>query len=269
MDFNGLNRFDLNTLVALKALLDERHVTRASNTLSLTQSALSRTLARLRQYFDDPLLVKSGKHLSLTPKAVRLYEPLTLVLEQVSALLKPEYFEPESAKDSISIATNDYGSHTLLPKLVPLLNEVAPGIQINTLEWRSSLMNELEENKVDLIIAGTTSPPQNIYQKIIANDDIKGLVRKGHPNEKSLSLAQYLTLNHIMISPNGSGPSEVDEILSIKGLERKVALRIPHFFAALEIIAKTDHLVLLPEHFIRRYADSSKFSTVAMPFDFT
>lgn len=94
MDIQALNRFDLNTLVALKVLLDERHVTRAAEKLNLTQSAVSRILAKLRQDFDDPILVKSGKHLSLTPKAERLYLPLTKVLEQVNALLLPESLIP-------------------------------------------------------------------------------------------------------------------------------------------------------------------------------
>lgn len=267
MDIRSLSRFDLNTLVTLKVLLDERHVTRAADKLSLTQSAVSRTLAKLRQDFDDPLLVKSGKHLSLSIKAERLYLPLTQVLEQVNALLVPETFDPLTAQGCIRLATNDYGSHALLPRLVPLLNEAAPGIKVTAVDWRSNLMAELEDNKVDVIIGGSAEPPPNVYQRIVASDGFQGVVRKGHPNESGLDLEQYLALKHIMISPKGVGASVVDEELKKLGHERNVAIRMPHFFAALEIIAKTDFMILLPEHFVRRYVDLSKFSTVEVPFE--
>jgi DNA-binding transcriptional LysR family regulator len=267
MDLLALNRFDLNTLVTLKVLLDERHVTRAAEKLSLTQSAVSRILAKLRQDFDDPLLVKSGKHLSLTPKAERLYLPLSKILEQITGLLLPESFDPLTAKGSIRIATNDYGSHALLPRLIPLLNEAAPGIQITALDSRSNLIAELEENKVDLILGGDTVPSPNIYQRIVASDGFQGLVRKGHPYEEGMTLEQYLSLNHVMISPKGTGLSEVDELLKKKGLARNVTVRMPHFFPALEIIANTDFMILLPEHFVRRYVDTKKFTAITPPFD--
>lgn len=267
MDLQVLNRFDLNTLVTLKVLLDERHVTRAGEKLGLTQSAVSRILAKLRHDFDDPLLVKSGKHLALTAKSERLYLPLTQLLEQVNGLLLPETFDPLTAKASIRIATNDYGTHALLPRLIPLLNEAAPGIQITALDWRSNLLDDLEENKVDLIIGGVTAPSQNIYQRVVASDGFQGLVRKGHPLAKGMTLEQYMTQNHVMISQKGVGPSEVDEILKAMGLERNVAVRMPHFFAALEIIANTDFMILLPEHFVRRYVDLEKFAIIRPPFE--
>lgn len=267
MDLQVLKRFDLNTLVTLKVLLDERHVTHAGEKLSLTQSAVSRTLAKLRQDFDDPLLVKSGKHLSLTPKAERLYMPLTLLLEQINGLLLPETFDPLTAKGSIRIATNDYGTHALLPRLIPLLSEAAPGINVTVLDWRSNLMDELEENKVDFIIGGATAPPSNIYQKTVATDGFQGLVRKGHPLAAGMSLEQYVSLNHVMISPKGTGPSEIDEILKKKGLSRNVAVRMPHFFAALETIANSDFMILLPEHFVRRYVDAERFAIINPPFE--
>lgn len=266
MDLQALNRFDLNSLVTLKVLLDERHVTRAGEKLNLTQSAVSRTLAKLRQGFDDPLLVKAGNHLALSAKADRLYMPLTQVLEQVNGLLLPEVFDPLTAKGSIRIATNDYGTHALLPRLIPLLNDAAPGIQVTALDWRSNVLDELEENQVDLIIGGVTAPAQNIYQRIVASDGFQGLVRKGHPLASGMTLEQYIEQNHVMISPKGVGRSEVDEILKKMGLERNVAVRMPHFFAALEIIANTDFMILLPEHFVRRYVDSDKFSIIAPPF---
>lgn len=266
MDLQLLKRFDMNTLVTLKVLLDERHITRTGERLNLTQSAVSRTLSKLRQDFDDPLLVKSGKHLSLTAKAERLYAPLNQVLQQVNQLLLPESFDPLTAIGSIRIATNDYGTHALLPRLIPLLTEAAPGIKVTALDWRSNLMEELEGNNIDLVIGGISDPAPNIYQRVVATDGFQGVVRKGHPLAGGMSLEQYIELKHIMISPKGDGPSEVDLELERLGRKRNVALRMPHFFAALEIIAKTDFMILLPEHFVRRYVDNSDFAIITPPF---
>lgn len=138
---------------------------------------------------------------------------------------------------------------------------------MTALDWRSNVLDELEENQVDLIIGGVTAPAHNIYQRVVASDGFKGLVRKEHPLAAGMTLEQYVDQNHVMISPKGSGPSEVDELLKSMGLERNVALRMPHFFAALEIIATTDFMILLPEHFVRRYVDANKFAIIDPPFE--
>lgn len=266
MNIKTLKKFDLNALVTLQVLLEEKHVTQTAEKLNLTQSAVSRTLAKLRQMFDDPLLVKSGKHLTLTTKAERLQPQLNQILENISNLLIPETFDPTTHQGAIRLATTDYGSHSILPRLVPLLNKVAPHVQLSAVDWRSNLLTELEGNKVDLIIGGATEPPSDIFQRVVAHDHFQGLVRRGHPHEHYISLEDYLQLDHAMISPTGSGNSEIDEQLSKQGLKRNIAVRVPHFFAALEIIARTDFMILLPANFIRRYVDLDRFSVLDVPF---
>jgi len=267
MNLKSLKQFDLNTLVTLKVLLDEKHVTHASDKLNLTQSAVSRTLSKLRNSLDDPILVKSGKHLVLTPKAERLQPLLESILQQISNLLEPEDFDPSKHSGTIRLATTDYGTHTLLPRLVPLLEDAAPNVQLSAVDWPSNLLIDLEQNKVDLIIGGTKTPPQDIFQRVVAHDQFQALVRKDHPFASGITLDDYLSLSHIMISPSGRGGSAIDEILATEGLKRNIAVRVPHFFAALEIIANTNYMILLPSHFIRRYADPEKFTTLEIPFD--
>ncbi|MAC46559.1 LysR family transcriptional regulator [Oceanospirillum beijerinckii] len=266
MNIKTLRKFDLNALVTLQVLLEEKHVTQTAEKLNLTQSAVSRTLAKLRQMFDDPLLVKSGKHLALTTKAERLQPQLNKLLEGVSELLIPDAFDPATYQGSIRLATTDYGSHSILPRLVPLLNKAAPNVQLSALDWRSNLLTELEDNKVDLIIGGATEPPADIFQRVVAHDHFQVLVRRGHPHEHYISLEDYLQQDHAMISPTGSGNSDIDELLAKQGMARKIAVRVPHFFAALEIIARTDFMILLPANFIRRYVDLDRFSVLDAPF---
>jgi DNA-binding transcriptional LysR family regulator len=267
VNIQSLRQFDLNSLVTLQVLLEEKHVTHAANKLNLTQSAVSRTLSKLRDAFDDPLLVKSGKHLALTTKAERLKPTITAILQQISNVLEPEAFDPLKHTGTIRLATTDYGTHTLLPKLIPLLAEQAPNVQLSAVDWPTNLLTDLEENNVDLIIGGTKEPPADIFQRVLARDHFQGLVRKDHPIPETITLDDYLELNHIMISPSGQGSSTVDNLLEKMGHHRKVSVRVPHFFAAIEVLANTDYMILLPSHFIRRYVDLSKFRVVEPPFD--
>ncbi len=267
MDIRTLKKIDLNALVTLKVLLDEKHVTQTAHQLNLTQSAVSRTLAKLREMFDDPLLVKSGKHLALTNRAEKLQPQLNALLESASALLLPEEFNPATHKGSIRLATTDYGTHSLLPRLVPALNEIAPGVSLTAVDWRSNLLTELEENRVDLIIGGATEPPADIFQRIVAHDKFVAVLRKGHPCEDRISLDDYLQLKHVMISPTGTGNSGIDDLLALSGHKRNISVRVPHFFAALEIIATTDMVILLPAKFVRRYVAPEKFSVLEPPFE--
>jgi DNA-binding transcriptional LysR family regulator len=267
MNIEPLKKFDLNSLVTLKVLLDEKHVTHAADQLNLTQSAVSRTLAKLRSALNDPILVKSGKHLSLTPKAERMQPALNELLQNLINLLAPEVFDPFTHNGTIRLATTDYGTHTLLPRLVPALSEAAPNLKLTAMDWPSNLLNDLEENKVDLIIGGAKHPPENIFQRVVYHDSFQGVVRKGHPVESGLTLPEYLSLKHIIISPSGKSGSIIDEQLEKLGHQRNVAVRVPHFFAALEIVSKTDHMILLPSHFIRRYVSKDKFSVISAPFE--
>ncbi|WP_417596391.1 LysR family transcriptional regulator [Oceanospirillum sp.] len=267
MDIRTLKKIDLNALVTLKVLLDEKHVTQTAHQLNLTQSAVSRTLAKLREMFDDPLLVKSGKHLALTNRAEKLQPQLNALLENASALLLPEKFNPATHKGSIRLATTDYGTHSLLPRLVPALNEVAPGVSLTAVDWRSNLLTELEENRVDLIIGGATIPPSDIFQRIVAHDHFVAVVRKSHPYAEKITLDQYLQLKHVMISPTGTGNSGIDDLLALNRHKRNISVRVPHFFAALEIIATTDMIILLPAKFVRRYVSEDKYSVLPPPFE--
>lgn len=267
MNISTLRQFDLNSLLALKILLETQHVTKAAESLHLTQSAVSRTLSKLRTQLNDPLLVRSGNSLVCTNTAKELLPKLNLVLEQISDILDPEEFNPKNYEGTIRLATTDYGTHNLLPKLVPLLYDAAPKLKLATVDWRSNLLTDLEENHVDLIIGGVIDPPNHIHQRIVASDTFKGVLRKGHPFSENLTKEKYLSLKHVLISSSGKGKSEVDSNLNEQGLTRDVVVTVPHFFAALEIISATDLMILLPSNFIRRYVDLAKFDVVEPPFE--
>lgn len=267
MKANELRKFDLNSLVVLKVLLETQHVTQTADRLNLTQSAVSRTLGKLRQSLNDPLLVKSGRGLSISPTAEALLPKLNDILEGISELLLPRAFEPERFEGEIRLATADYGTYNLLPKLVPLLADTAPGLRLTTIDWRSNAFTELEDNRVDLMIGGSPDRASNVHERVVAKDTFLCLTRKGLFAKRGIDLKDYTSINHMAISSLEGENSPIDRTLARMGVKRRVAVTIPHYFAALEIVSTTDYILLLPSRFIRRYVDQSKFDILEPPFD--
>ena len=147
-----------------------------------------------------------------------------------------------------------------------MMAEAAPGVQLTALEWPKDMLSDLQQNKVDLIIGGSHTQGGDVYQRVLAREPLYALVRKDHPFADGINLQQYLSLKHIIISMTGTGLTAVDHLLKEQGYARDVAVRVPHFFAALGIIASTDYIILVPEHFIRRYVNQQQFAVLEPPF---
>jgi LysR family nod box-dependent transcriptional activator len=147
------NRLDLNLLVALDALLDERRITRAAERLSLSQSAISGMLARLREYFDDELLVPVGRALELTPLARELAVPVRNVLLQIQTVvsINPE-FKPSTAKRHFKIATSDYVISVFLGRAIPMLEIIAPDITLEFMPQVEDSAEKLRRGEYDFLI---------------------------------------------------------------------------------------------------------------------
>lgn len=267
MKLSELRDFDLNSLVTLKVLLETQHVTETAERLNLTQSAVSRTLSKLRKSLNDPLLVKSGRGLSITRSAEAMLPKLNDILEGVSELILPRAFEPAVFEGEIRLAASDYGTYNLLPKLVSLLADATPGLRLNTLDWRSNAFTELEDNSVDVMIGGAPDQTSHIHERVVARDSFQCVSQKGLVPSNTLTLEQYCAVKHIAINSLERESLQVDQLLARQGVKRRVALTIPHYFAALEIVSTTPHMILLPSRFIGRYVDTEKFDIHEPPFE--
>lgn len=267
MKVSELRNFDLNSLVVLKVLLETQHVTETADRLNLTQSAVSRTLGKLRRSLNDPLLVKSGRGLTISKTAESMLPRLNDILEGISEILVSRDFEPEQFDGEIRLATTDYGTYNLLPKLAPLLAESAPGMRLTTMDWRSDALTELEDNSVDLMIGSAPDLASNIHQRVVAQDSFRCVVRKGVVSPRSITIDEYASIHHIAISSLGRERTQIDRMLAQMGIKRRVAVTVPHYFAALEIVATTSYMILLPSRFISRYVDQQKFDVFEPPFE--
>jgi DNA-binding transcriptional LysR family regulator len=250
-----LSSIDMNLLVVLEALLSERHVTRAAARLGLSQSATSHALGRLRELYGDPLLVRSGGSFSLTPRAVALLPGLARALAELRSTIRGEpAFSPSSARRVFTLGTPDYGQAVLLPRLLPLLEREAPGIDL-TIVNATNLSDRLDEGQVDLALQPSGSIASHLRSRELFMESFVCMVRKRHPTVGSkLTLSQYLELRHVLVAPQGEPGSVVDSELAKRGKRRRVALRVPGFLIVPVIVGKSDFINTGPARLAERLA---------------
>ena len=261
-----LSSIDLNLLVVLRALLRERHVTRAASVVGLSQSATSHALARLRELCDDPLLVRRGQSLELTPRAARLLPSLERGLSDLQTVVNAEpAFDPATARRVFTLAMADYGIAVLLTPLLRELERSAPNIDLSVVSF-PNLAEMLEAGSVDvaLVSKGQFSGPFSTQD--LFNDGFQCMVRSDHPRVKAkLSLDTYASLRHVLVAPGGTPGSLVDTELAGLGISRRIAVRVSSFLVAPLVVAETDLIATMPERLARQQAQRYGLRLVPPP----
>jgi DNA-binding transcriptional LysR family regulator len=239
---NDLRRIDLNLLVILDALLSEQHVTRAAERLHLSQPAVSHALARLRHMLGDPLLVRAGAGLVATPRALELVAPLAEALAQEQALLAPNTFDPASAKRTFRLAMSDYGAAIVLPGLIRTLRREAPGIDLQISHVsREGMLDGVLNGDIDLAAGVFPELPNELRCTPLFEEQFACLVdRNGLPASGVLDLPTYLARPHVLLEMRGSGTPEIERALTTIRERRHVAVSLPHWSVAPQLISGTD-----------------------------
>lgn len=250
-DGMNLAAIDLNLLVALEALLGERHVTRAAARLGLSQSATSHALARLRRLLGDPLLVRDGQSLVPTVRAAALAPRLSEALGSLrAALAPPAAFDPATARRRFTIGLADYAQFVLLPPLLARLSEAAPYVDLVARDYAAGQLGELDFTVApdrSVMRADPLAGPA-LRARRLFRERYVCVARRGHPKiGKKLDLATFVALPHAFIAPRGTPGGVVDEALAERGLTRRVALMIQHFLVAPYAIAGSDLVITLAE----------------------
>ena len=261
----NLRGLDLNLLVPLQALLEERSVTRAAMRVHLSQPAMSRVFERLREAFSDELLIRSGKKYALTPRAAALLEELTLLLPKVESLWQKKPFSPASATGCLKLAMTDQMAALLLPELVATLSREAPNVDVQLVPWQDSSFRDLAAGQLDLVACPLTAPFPLVVERLLP-DRFVCLVSRSHPHrKKSFSLTEYLAEKHIVLEVQLGHQTLVDRPLSELGKRRKSALRLPFFVVAVEALEKTSLVLTIPERLANRRMDPRKTRLVDAP----
>lgn len=256
---SDLRRLDLNLLVTLDALLSERNVTRAAQRLNYSQPAVSVQLAKLRDFFGDPLLLPGPRGMRPTARAEALREPLRQALEALAGAVSPaKPFNPVQAHHTWRIAATDYGESTIVLPALSGLRSIAAGTRLAVVEMiPSRIAKQAEQGEIDLAFHTTEGSPPSLRRRTLFKERYVLVGRVDHPRlRRRPTLAQFCQLEHVMVSPDGGGFYGVtDEALAKIGLARKVVLSVPHFLFVRSVLANTDLVAMLPARLVRDTRD--------------
>jgi DNA-binding transcriptional LysR family regulator len=243
-----LIRTDLNLLVALQILLEERNVTRAAERLSVSQPALSKTLQKLRDSFEDELFTRTAHGLVPTPRAEELARELPALLESVERVLGDEGFDPATFDGSFKILLPPILSEALLPGLMAELSEVGPGVQVVTAEVTPDYQDKLKKGEADFAAFVALETERDILAEPIATIAPRCYMRIDHRLAgKELSLQEFLAYPHLRLYLPGltrENTSMVDDVLGQYGVHRNIIMETTQFSAAVGVLCRTDALLV-------------------------
>ncbi|QBY55927.1 LysR family transcriptional regulator [Cupriavidus oxalaticus] len=224
--------FDCNLLAVFDAMLRERSVTRAAAQLGLTQSAMSHALNRLRDYFDDPLFVKTSNGMTPTIKAEALAETVLEVMTAIRTRVLPQAsFDPASLQRTFTLCMTDMGELVFLPPLMKALRKVAPQCKLRTLQVPIPQIEALlAAGDADLVLGSVRTAPELLFQQQLFMHSFVTIVsQKNKLVRDILTLEQFETLPHICVSLAGRASPTYDADFERHGLKRNVYLHTPHF----------------------------------------
>lgn len=242
---------DLHTLEAFDTLMRERNVSRAAEQLGISQSSASELLARLRERFGDPLLVRTAGGMAPTARAEELLPGVRAAIAQLRGLLEADApFEPAAARERFRLTASDYAQLLLMPALSRTLLDAAPSSSVDVIAVSLRRIEQaLDAAEADLAIAYHPEPPPGLRRSPLFTDRHVCIARQGHPAAHAgWTAAEFAALPHVNVAPSGLGyfGSAVDTALAAQGLGRRIAATSPHFLLAAYLVAQTDLILALP-----------------------
>jgi DNA-binding transcriptional LysR family regulator len=260
---------DLNLLPIAFALYDELSVSRAARVLGMSQPAVSMALKRMREAFDDPLFVRVPNGIAPTPRAhaiVRTSRSLVGRLQE--DLLKGQPFDPATSTQTFSLALSDVGEMAFLPRILPLLRELAPNCAVRSLSLPpSQLAHELEKGGVDVAVGYfPTLATKNFRQRRLSVHRFACLMRVNHPLwESRLSVSTFLEADHLVVREEGRSQEVLERFFARRRIRRRIRVYTAHFLGVPFILASSDLIATVPYAVARDFAAMSPQLSIALP----
>lgn len=275
-----LNRVDMNLLVYLDALLRERSVTKAAHKLGISQPAMSNGLRRLRDLFEDPLLIRTSDGMTPTERASELEPMLRLALQSLEKVVQPRaHFDAHESHRVFRIMASDYAESTLIPALLKRLTVEAPNVSLDIMTPSDVNFSDVEQGRVDMVINRFDQLPQSFHQMTIWSDNFCCMLSEDNPILDNFSLTNYLKARHVWVSKTGYGvgvgvdPSDVqklgfvDEVLHQLGKKRNIAVFTRHYQAAMLLAEENNLVVTIPARAAHLQARNPRLAVKAPPFE--
>ena len=243
---------DLNLLITLDVLLAEGSVARAAKRLRLSPSAMSRALARLRDTTGDPLLVRAGRGLVPTPRALELRKQVSRLVQDAQAVLRPvQALAMAQVLRTFTLRTSDEFVERFGPALLDRIAKDAPGVRLRFVNKTDKDNAPLREGSVDLeigVVDPTASP--EVLTQALFRDRLIGVVRSGHPlSQGGISAARFAEGRHLYVSRRGQDRGQIDDALEAQGLTRQIGSIVASFSTAIALARNTDLIASVPERY--------------------
>jgi DNA-binding transcriptional LysR family regulator len=262
---------DLNLLRILVALGDERSVSGAAVRLGKSQPTVSTELGKLRTFFTDPLLIRSGNTMQPTPRALLLIDAARAVLTRVHTEIEAApTFDPATTAQPVSLALSDVGEVVFLPPILTELRRLAPKAMVRSVSLPPAEVSQgLEDGSIDLAIGYFPDLKRfNFFQQGLFEDTFASLIRVDHPAlANKLTLKQYLQLDHAVVRAESRTEEVIERFLASKRLRRNIVLTTPHFASAPIVVAQSNLIVTIPVPLARYFSTvSAHLRVVELPF---
>jgi DNA-binding transcriptional LysR family regulator len=275
----NISRIDLNLLIYLDVLLREKNVTKAADQLGITQPAMSNSLRRLRELFNDPLLIRTSQGMSPTERARELQPQIRDILSNIEKAVQPSAkFNPAESDRVFRIMASDYAESTLIPGLLREIRDSAPNIRLDILTPSDVTFQDVEKGKVDMAINRFDYLPQSFHQVTVWRDNFTCLMSQNNPVLEDFNLESYLNAHHIWVSKTGMGvgvgmnPGDtqrlgwVDEALGDMDKKRHIRVFTRHYQVAALLAEQPDLIATLPKQAALLHIKHSKLTQRPPPF---
>ena len=266
MRLEKLHQADLNLLITFAVIAEEKSVTAAAVRLRLSQPAVSRALQRARSLFEDDLLVRSPNGFELTLRGRKILDELGTLLPRIEQLVKPSVFDPTRETSHFRLSGPDNVCAVLLPELCRTYANGQYQVSFEFLPWQAGVIDFLEHGQLDIALqVDDVLLPAHLHSEKLYREDWICVVAQENRVEKQLSLKQYLTMEHVVVSSLPGVQTIPDKRMAALGEKRSSSIRIPYFGAALQCLPGTDLVVTTTSGMRRLVERDSRLRIVNAP----
>jgi DNA-binding transcriptional LysR family regulator len=265
-------RLDLNLLVVIEAIMLERNVTRAAASLSMSQPAVSNALRRARALTGDQLFLKAADGVQPTARMLAIWPELHRALAVVRTSIAPARFDPRTDPTSFRIAVTDSLASEAVSDISLKLHSSSPFARVAfSFHTNASSLEAIERGTLDCAIGMFPSLPRDIHVRGLRTDHYVCVMHSGHPLRQEMSLEQFVSGSHVLVTPSGMDLGVIDGWLSLHGKTRTISVVVNHFVDALRIVAGSDLLTCVPSGFLKGHdhalVDQHRLVVRELPFE--
>ena len=263
----SLRKIDLNLLVVLDALIEERSVCKAALRIGLSQSATSHALGRLRAILEDDLLVRTASGMEPTARAMQLTARMRPALQEIESTLAPDRFDPATADCKFIMAVETYETIGMLAPFVDRIRDEAPTVDMIVRSGsEDAIYDDIDKCRADIAIGAFRALPDRFMTRYLLSDDYVCVMRSDHKlAARPMNMQTFLSTPHLFVSMSGAMFDAVDEELAAKGLQRRIAFRLPHGLAAVVALSRSDMIAVVSRQAAQLFTQVAPLVAVAPP----